>query len=157
MIRVIWEIEPAIKALQGMLARLKDLRPAWRSVLAYLRRQTVTQFATQGTRSGSPWQPLNPTYAAWKAVRYPGQPILRASDRMFGSLLGSNNEAIEEMQRQSFTYGTRTPYARYHQKGTPRMAKREILAVTEEDRREIKTRVRAHLENQSALSGFERA
>ena len=154
MIRLEIDIEPTLTALQAMLERLRDLRPAWRSVLAYLRRAMIGTFATQGQRIGQPWRPLSATYAKYKAVKFPGQPILRASDRMFGSLVGSNNEAVEDVERQSLTYGTRTPYAKYHQRGTPRMAKRRFLTVTETDRREIQAAVKAHLRHQGAISGF---
>jgi hypothetical protein len=157
MIKVVWEIEPAITALNALLQRLRNLRPAWKTVLAYLRRQALEQFASQGARSGSPWKPLNETYARWKAIRYPGQPILRASDQMFRSLVGKTGYSIEEATPDSLTYGTGDPKARYHQQGTPRMAKRKILEVTEADRATIKKIVRLHLENQSTLSGFERA
>jgi phage gpG-like protein len=114
----------------------------------------VGTFASQGARIGQNWKPLSPAYAKWKAVKYPGQPILRASDRMFGSLLGANGEAVEDVQRQSLAYGTRTPYAKYHQRGTPRMAQRRFLAMTEADRREIKNLIRLHLNNQARLGGF---
>lgn len=54
MIKVVWKIEDTVAALQGLLARLKDLRPAWRALVVYLRRSTRLQFASQGSRGGSP-------------------------------------------------------------------------------------------------------
>jgi hypothetical protein len=35
--------------------------------------------------TGRPWAKLNPRYAAWKAKKYPGQPILRATGTMLDS------------------------------------------------------------------------
>jgi hypothetical protein len=35
--------------------------------------------------TGRPWAQLNPRYAAWKAKKYPGQPILRATGTMLDS------------------------------------------------------------------------
>jgi hypothetical protein len=35
--------------------------------------------------TGRPWAKLNPRYAAWKAQKYPGQPILRATGTMLDS------------------------------------------------------------------------
>jgi phage gpG-like protein len=150
-------LDATIRHLEGIRARLRDLRPAWLNVLAYLRRVVVGQFATEGAKQGTPWRPLSARYKQWKAVKYPGQPILRASDRMFRSLLGSHPDAIVDVQPQRFTYGTKTPYARYHQRGTRKMSKREILVVTDNDRREVKAIMRRHLENQAALSGFSAA
>lgn len=155
MIQVEWQIEPAV--LRGLLARLRDLSPAWKVVIAYLRRATTEQFATQGGRSGSVWQPLTDRYARWKSRRYPGQPILRASDGLFRSLVEQTSDSIAEIAPQSLTYGTRRFYGRFHQRGDRPNPRRQFLAVTERDRSEIKKLVRLHLENQSVLSGFERA
>lgn len=148
-------LDKTIERLTAMARRLRDLRPAWRSVLSYLKRATEQTFVSQGARIGTQWAPLSEGYAKQKAVVYPGQPILRASDAMFNSLVGGNSDSVVEIQEQELTYGTRTKYARYHQDGTPRMSQRRILAVTDDDRREIKQIVRRHLENQAQLGGFE--
>lgn len=157
MIQVVWQIEETVKALHRIQARLRDLRPAWRSMLPYLRRATEATFASQGSRIGQAWAPLSDEYARWKAVRYPGQPILRASDAMFESLVGQTSDSVIEAERQTFSYGTPDRKAKWHQKGGGRLPRRRILALIEEDRREMKKIVRAHLGNQSRASGFERA
>lgn len=157
MIRIVLDgVDEAVKSLKAMAERLKNLRPAWQTVLAYLRRASEAQFATEGARSGSRWQPLSLAYAARKARRYPGQPILRASDAVFRSLVDRTADSIIEIEPQSLTYGTSRFYARFHQRGMGRNPRRQILAVTEQDRREIQKLVRLHLDNQSTLSGFER-
>ena len=156
MIQVIWQIEETVNALRRIQSRLRDLRPAWRSMLKYLRRATEATFASQGSRIGSAWAPLSAEYARWKAVEYPGQPILRASDAMFESLVKRTGDSVIEVERQAMSYGTRDRKAKFHHAGTRRMPRRRFLGVTEEDRREIKKLVRAHLENQSRASGFER-
>lgn len=157
MIQATWQIEEAVTGLRALQSRLRDLRPAWRSLLPYLRRATEATFASQGGRIGSPWAPLSDEYARWKAVRYPGQPILRASDAMFESLVKETGDSVADVERESLTYGTRDRKAKYHHDGTRRMPRRRFLGVTAGDRREVKKIVRQHLENQSRLSGFERA
>lgn len=157
MITATLDIGPAIIALREQQARLRDLSPAWRSVSAYVRRQTVQQFDSQGGRSGAQWQPLTPGYERRKERAFPGQPILRASDRLFRSLAAEGSENINLIEPQRLIYGTSTPYARYHQRGGKRLPKRQILAVTETDRRQIAALVREHLANQAKLNGFRRA
>lgn len=151
-----WEgLTDLIASVSAQVAKLRDLRPAWRSVLLYLRRATTAQFDSKGGRSGDDWAPLSPAYAARKARIYPGMPILRASDRMFRSLVDQSSDSIAELEPREMTYGTRAPYARYHQKGTPKMPRRRILAITPEDRRYVQQAVRAHLGTQARISGFE--
>lgn len=149
-------LNEAIEYLRGMRRRLGDLRPAWQAILLYLREATREQFRTEGARNGSPWQALSPAYARWKTRRYPGQPILRASDEMFRSLVGQTGESVIRIEPRRLEYGTRRRYGRYHQRGEGYNPLRQFLDVTEEDRRQIKKLARLHLENQSILSGFER-
>jgi len=156
MFNVTWKIEATIAGLTGQLERLRDLRPAWRSLLPYLRRATERTFASLGGRIGEAWAPLSREYERWKVVRYPGKPILRASDEMFDSLVNETGDSVMDIERQTFSYGTRNRKAKYHQKGGGRLPRRKMLAVTDEDRREIKVIVRAHLAGQSRVSGFER-
>jgi phage gpG-like protein len=75
------------------------------------------QFASQGIQgSHGKWAALSPVYAAWKSKRYPGKPILQASGAMMKDLLSEINEG--ETTARSMLYGTRIPYALYHQTGT---------------------------------------
>lgn len=145
MLSVQWDIAEAVKRLTAIRDRLDDLRPAWRTALIYLRRATKEQFATLGARSGDGWAPLTPAYGRRKAQIFPGKPILRATDAMFNSLIGQTENSVVEFDALEFTYGTRTPYARYHQHGTPRMAQRRILKVTAEDRRQIRRITNAYI------------
>lgn len=154
MIKAEFDISKAIAALQALAERLRDLRPLWQSVLPYLRKATGQTFATEGARIGESWPALSDGYAKRKARVFPGQPILRATDAMFNSLVGQTGDSVAEMSRDSFTYGTRDRKAQYHQRGGGRLPRRRILAVTEADRLEIKRLARLHLANQSRLNGF---
>jgi phage gpG-like protein len=156
MLRVEWNITDAVEKLSALRARVTDLRPAWKSLLLYLRKATERTFATEGGRIGAKWAPLTQPYASRKARAFPGQPILRATDAMFRSLVVGTENSVIESEPQEFIFGTQDRKARFHQDGTPRMAQRKILDVTPEDRRQIKAIMRAHLENQGTLSGFER-
>lgn len=155
MIKVNWKIDEAVAGLEAILARLRDLRPAWQALVTYLRRSTQLQFASQGSRGGSPWQPLTVRYATRKERAYPGQPILRASDQLFRSVTAASPDSIVEIEPQTLNFGTSLARGGYHQRGEGRNPRRPFLVVTAEDRRQIKKIVRAHLQGQATLSGFE--
>lgn len=155
MFRVEWDIKEAIERLTALAGRLSDLRAPFRSVAKYLREQaTPKTFQSEGARIGENWQPLSDSYGKWKAIHYPGQPLLRRTDALFRSLTEEGGDNISEVERESLVYGTRNPVAFYQQRGGGRLPRRKILDVTEEDRREIAARVRAHLDDQGRLEGF---
>lgn len=156
MIRITLDIAAATEALAAQSERLRDLSPGWRSVLAYMQRQTAAQFDSQGGRSGDGWEPLTARYERRKSRAFPGQPILRASDRLFRSVTTQTADAVQDIAPRVLLYGTRVPYGRYHQRGGKRLPRRQFLAVTDADRRQIAALVRAHLDGQAALNGFQR-
>lgn len=100
------------------LADVADAVGDWRPAFEVLRGRFLElerrQFATEGGYSGG-WAPLSPAYAAWKAKRYPGKPILRRTDDLFlfRSLTVGPEIAIIEPQR--LTLGTAVRYAGFHQ------------------------------------------
>lgn len=155
MFRAVLETKPAMDALAAIADRARDLRPAWRAVVAYLRAATIQQFASQGGRLGTPWQPLSPAYAIAKARKYPGQPILRATDAMFNSLAGQTADSVVEIEPQVMSYGTKDRKAHWHQYGTTRMPARKILGLIAQDKQMVKSIVKDHLANQLRATGFE--
>jgi hypothetical protein len=68
------------------------------------------------------WKPLSPAYAERKRKKFGNKPILRATDRLYKSMINRENpENIQNIKRDSAEYGTSVPYAIYHDKiGTPR-------------------------------------
>ncbi|MHA1882467.1 MAG: phage virion morphogenesis protein [Candidatus Thorarchaeota archaeon] len=91
-------------------------------------------FRLQGARRGhAPWKPLNPNYAAWKVAHGKPNKILQYT----GHLMGSPNIIREDAT--SLLWGTKIPYAKYHQdpveRGRP--PKREIIFITEADKQEL--------------------
>lgn len=49
-----------------------------------IERRQFSTFGVFGARDGSvPWAPLSPRYAAWKAVHFPGMPLLRREDILY--------------------------------------------------------------------------
>jgi hypothetical protein len=60
----------------ALAAALIDLRPFWPKVVDLFRDWEERQFQTEGTFWGTPWKPLSPQYAAWKAAHAPTRGIL---------------------------------------------------------------------------------
>lgn len=105
--------DDAIRELNVISAGLSDLRsffpmlvPLW---ISWMRRQ----FETVGAFGGTPWQPLSPAYAVWKASKKPGKPILQFS--------GDMKDAVSRPHRvqtpQTLTLSITDPKLGYHQEG----------------------------------------
>lgn len=58
------------------VAQLTDLRPFWPKVRTLFIDWMREQWDTEGRAGGEAWAPLTPRYAAWKATKRPGRPIL---------------------------------------------------------------------------------
>lgn len=99
-----------------MEARARDMRPAWRRIIADFVAMERQQFATQGSLTGG-WDPLTPEYAAWKAEHYPGKPIMRRTDRLWASL--TEGPQVREEHARSLRLGTTVPYAEASSKKRP--------------------------------------
>src|SRR3990167_4653226 len=108
--------------LSGILQSLEDMRPAWREVSKVLTAMVKKNFATQGARSGQTWPPRK-REVPW--------PMLRKSGRMFESLTRrTHGEHIEMLTPDRFEWGTKVPYATYHQTGTGAFRQQRFANVT---------------------------
>lgn len=78
------------------------------------------QFDVEGGGPSGSWAALSPAYAAWKEQNYPGQTILRRTDKLFEALTSSSSPfARREISKDSLDYGTLgVEYASFHQLGT---------------------------------------
>jgi len=108
---------------QQVAALLLDLRTFWPSVVPLFIGWMRAQFDTQGAFMGDPWAPLSPAYAAWKAIKYPGKPILQAE----GDLRQAASSPRRETTPQTLTLTIADPKAGYHQDGTGRMPARPLV------------------------------
>lgn len=149
--------QQATRAFNTLNESIRDFRPVWPEIHMYFLRASLEQFATQGARGGQTWQPLSERYGKWKAKRYPGKPILVATERLRRSLsLGGQKggDQVYEASPLSLTMGTAVPYARYHQRGTARMAARPILQPTQRDIDRIVSRLFRFAERGARDAGF---
>lgn len=127
-------LERHLDDLDGRL----DLRPAWDDVARVFTEAEERQFLTEGAAGGTPWAPLSPRYAAWKAIHFPGKGILRRTDALFRSLTQGPETRDEE--RHSVTLGsTDPPYGRFHKRSRP------PVAITEANERAMMEAVREYV------------
>lgn len=99
--------------------RFEDYTPVLRgSVLTTLKRMEALQFDTEGSVFGGAWPPLAPSTIREKArLGYGGFPMLVRTTQLRKSLagFGKNGWSILQVTPFALTFGTRVPYAEYHQ------------------------------------------
>jgi phage gpG-like protein len=108
---------------------LKGFAEAWKEIQALeiqriseeLRRRIREQFETEGAAYGDHWLERKRETRGSQ-----GKPILFRTGRLKQSFL-EGPEHIEESDGQTLTFGSRVPYAIFHQLGTRKMPARPIL------------------------------
>lgn len=124
------------RELMRFSGRMAAPEPGLELVADAMEDATMEQFESEGARSGEPWQRLSPSTVAAKAEQGLDPAILQATRRMVNSLtLGARGEHIRQIGPGTLRFGTRVPYAIYHQTGTRNMPRRPPLVFTEVDRR----------------------
>ena len=125
------------RRLSRVSAGVRDFRPAWEQIVSQVERIEEEQFSSQGAHGSGGWQPLSPAYAAWKARNFGGGGILVRTGRLRSSLTRRNPDSIREVRPLELRFGTRVPYAAFHQRGTRALPERKPIELSEGDRREI--------------------
>jgi phage gpG-like protein len=118
-----------ILSLEKKAARAQNFIPIFPKAKAEIALSTAANFTSNGLLVGG-WSPLDAEYGSWKMTRFPGAPPLVRTGKLFASLT-SQNMASTNVGPKSFTIGTNVEYAKFHQYGTTKMAKRKILFVPE--------------------------
>lgn len=142
-------------AIGSISDQIDDWREVWPEVELVFYRATLDQFRTEGARGGERWKPLSDSYRKWKELKYPGQPILVLTGRLRRSLTATGSEeSIRIREKKSLTLGSSTPYGRYHQSGTRRMAARPPLVFLRNDYGKIVSRMFRYAERIGRDAGF---
>lgn len=115
----------AAASLQAMVERTDKLQPVFVWAQTFLRASFAANFASNGLPSGG-WAPLDAEYGSWKATRFPGAPPLVRTGKLFNSLTTTANTATS-IKGSSAEFGTTVEYAKFHQRGTSKMPKRQIV------------------------------
>lgn len=137
---------------------IKDLSPAWDEVGDIVRGNFGDQFLTQGAlygTGGGGWAPLAPSTQRDRARHgyNPTWPILQRDDTLFDSLVikGSLGN-INEVRADGASFGTRIPYARFHQDGTRKMPRRQVVGLAWETRSAIIRAISQYIYRQVAAN-----
>jgi phage gpG-like protein len=114
-----------IDSLDDMRERAKDFGPVFEKIRDELEEVWANNFMTNGLPSGG-WAPLDPSYASWKSVHFPGMPPMIRSGKLFSSL-GNLRGTVNVIRDKSATFGTPVKYAEFHQYGTTKMPMRRVV------------------------------
>jgi Phage virion morphogenesis family len=96
--------------------RADDMMPAFEKLYDSFLGLERRQFDTQGRSGSGGWAPLKPRTVAAKARHDLDPRIMRATERLRRSLTNRTSpDAIKQIGPDSFFFGTRVPYAGYHQ------------------------------------------
>ena len=112
--------------LDEMKKRIKKMKP----VFYWARRELENRYAANFTANGLPsggWSPLSPKYASWKATHVPGAPPMIRTGKLFRSVTELENSRLNVITDSRAEFGTDVEYAKFHQYGTNKMAKRRII------------------------------
>lgn len=143
------------RALTLLYESLVDYRRVWPQVAAVFYKAEKRQFDSQGGKSGG-WAALSEGYAKAKELKYPGKPILRATDAMYHSLIDPTDEnAVFLMTEDTLTVGSSLPYPAFHQTGTGFMPARPPIAIDDAEQAEMVSVMREALSDRAVSLGFE--
>lgn len=126
------------RSFQRVGDHLDDLRPVWETVQRDFWKIEESQFKSQGVKgAGGAWQALSRPYAKQKAQRHGAKTILRATDRLYGSLTSQTGDTLLFKEKQEFGIGTSVPYAKFHQTGGGKLPKRAVIDFSESQKRDL--------------------
>lgn len=111
----------------AMAARDLDYHAPFMLMEAEIAAGNAAVFATQGAIYGG-WAPLSPRYSAWKLIHIGPRPIMVSSGDLLASLSGVPM-GVSDIDSHSARFGTNVRYARYHQSGTRKMPRRQIVGL----------------------------
>lgn len=138
------EFGQALHMLEGMRVRARDVSPAWREWGDDIAAEVRENFASEGGRFGHAWAALTPRYARWKELHYPGQTILRLTDKLFNQIT-HRPMGVERIDHNSAVFGTNVRYGQWLMHGTHKMVARPFLIMTETLRSKASERILDHI------------
>lgn len=136
---------------------ISDFRFIWPAVAKEFYSIEEGQFQSQGAKGASgKWAPLSKVYAKYKAIAFPGLPILQREQSLYESLTSPDApDSVFRPEADQLTIGTRREGATAHQRGTGRMPARPPISFTERDRRGIQKAIQTQLVRFTRQAGFE--
>lgn len=130
--------QQARRRIAEMKWRADNLIPAWDALLDWWAAENRKHFATRGQRWRTPWPPLaDSTITEKLRLGYPIDPLVRTG-RMRSQLVG-RPLGFERLTQTSMAAGTRLERAVFHQRGTRRMPRRQLVNATQVTREQAAT------------------
>lgn len=135
---------------------IDDLRSVWPEVAKEFYQIEVEQFESEGSvgQSGK-WAALSPAYAKYKAVKFPNQPILRATNSLFDAMTSLDAPgSIFRPEQSQLTIGANLDYSIYHQRGSG-LPQRKVISMNEAQKRRIQKAIQIGLVRFVRRQGFQ--
>lgn len=146
--------EQVTETLKGQKKRLGDYRSYFEEIVTpALYKRFGEIFEKQGAIDGmTRWKPLAPATLAAKARRGHRLEILRRTDRLYKAYTGKNSYGRLSIKETSLRYQNIVPYGIFHERGTSRLPKRDVierLLDYKAFRKELETGLVKYVEGQS--------
>jgi phage gpG-like protein len=119
--------------LRELGVRASDVRPVGKQVRSVFHHAEEQRFAD----AGPGWPPLAASTAERKSQQDLPAAILRASDRLYRSLVEGSSDEAKWMTPTTIELGTKVWYARFHQDGTVNLPQRIVVDLPQQAVSEI--------------------
>lgn len=135
--------DKALKALLGKVsAACRDLTPPLTGWGNKLVEQTKQQFNSETDPDGDRWEDLKPSTLRQKQrLGYPSSILTRTS--------AMRNSIRSRASPRQLDLISDSPYLKFHQRGTSRMAKRKVLGVTSDRKNDGAGLIRVYIQSRT--------
>lgn len=136
----------AKRRLDAFAAAVADLRPFFEAEGEVFRERTDRQFRSEGALLGG-WAALVPWYEAYKERVRPGRRILVFDGDLRRSMVEPGAEHnINRIGPRRAAFGSDDFKAQFHEYGTRKMPRRQMIVWRSSDRAEMEERLAAYLQ-----------
>ena len=130
-------VETQIIGVEQLLNGFAVLEKGWIDLRRVEKKAAETFHEIEAKKfSSNDWEPLDSKYAAWKAKRFPGKPILRATDLLFNALTSDGGNSIKRSTETSIELGAggeAGARGTWHQLGLGRLPQRKVIDLSDQD------------------------
>jgi len=116
------EIEDDLDDIEN---KAENFAPVFERIREDLKEHWASNFTKNGLPVGG-WAPLDAGYASWKSVHFPGATPMVQTGQLFKSL-SELRGTPNDIGRHQARFGTNIEHAKFHQMGTSKMPKRQLV------------------------------
>lgn len=144
------------RAFNRVTERISDFRFLWPSLAPEFYAIQREQFASEGAHGASgKWEKLSDAYAKWKAVEFPGMPILQATGALMQSMTSPDaSDSVFRPEVDQLTIGSKREGVTAHQRGSGLPA-RPVISLTEADKKRLTKAIQLPLVGFIRRQGFQ--